>query len=200
MSDSATVPNTTTAFRPLDSTTVLRPTRLLCPGCKRNGNESVLACLQVAKIEFHHCRGCGGAWFYEKVMDEALRATGEHEWPEPAPTPAVVEKQSPEVKVEHPWACPCCGGNLVGVNDRRGTDPPCTAAWSATAALWNTMTCCSRPKPPPACSRGWVPPSGRSGRARFKKRTAGVLPAYSRRDDCGTQQFSNFSPACNVTI
>jgi hypothetical protein len=121
MSHSATVPNTTTAFRPLDSTSVLRPTRLLCPDCKRSGSESVLACLQVAKIEFHHCRGCGGAWFYEKVMDEALRATGEHEWPEPVPAPAAIEKQSPDVKVEHPWACPCCGGNLVGVNDRRGS-------------------------------------------------------------------------------
>jgi Zn-finger nucleic acid-binding protein len=98
---------------------VLRPSRLICPACRRNGGDVALMVVPSAKIEFHHCRGCGGAWFYEKDMDAALRATCEHEWPVPdtAPAPSAAASNIPELN----WMCPCCSGNLVAVKDRRGS-------------------------------------------------------------------------------
>lgn len=115
MSDTATLSTTTSAFRPLDSTTALRPARLECPQCMRTGNAaSLLNVCVIGKTEFHHCTACGGAWFYEKDCDVAMRAAGSQPWPEPA-KPASTEK------LISGWTCPCCAGALVEIRDRRGS-------------------------------------------------------------------------------
>ena len=119
MSHAATVNKTTTSFRPLDSTTALRPARMFCPACKRASNtEVVLACLTADKIDFLHCSSCGGAWFHEKDMDAVLRATAALDWPEPKPRADKSEKAAP---ADNLWSCPCCAGKLVSVHDRRGS-------------------------------------------------------------------------------
>lgn len=120
MSHAATVNKTTSSFRPLDTTTTLRPARMFCPHCKRSGSaEVVLACLTADKIDFLHCSACGGAWFHEKDMDAVLRATAALDWPAPRPRPeSGAEKAAPTDTL---WSCPCCAGKLVSVHDRRGS-------------------------------------------------------------------------------
>lgn len=107
---------TTTAFRALDTTTALRPARLLCPACARTaGKESVLECAMVEKTEFHHCRECGGAWFHVKDLDAALKAASRGEWPQPK------AEAGDAADGEAQWSCPCCGGRLIDVKDRHGS-------------------------------------------------------------------------------
>ncbi|HYG77420.1 MAG TPA: hypothetical protein VEK08_20605 [Planctomycetota bacterium] len=118
MNSPASVNKTTTTFRALDTTTTLRPTRLLCPSCARKAPDApVLACTEADKIDFFSCHGCGGAWFHEKDMDAVLRATGARDWPRPPAS----EAKPGQVITESGWACPCCAGTLVGVRDRRGS-------------------------------------------------------------------------------
>jgi Zn-finger nucleic acid-binding protein len=117
MSETATLSNTTSAFRPLDSTTALRPARLHCPQCVRLGNDAAtLDVCVIGKVEFHHCVACGGAWFYEKDCDVALRAAGSQTWPEPSKLPDSAAKIH-----SSGWTCPCCAGALVEIRDRRGS-------------------------------------------------------------------------------
>jgi len=111
----ATFSKTTTAFGPLDTTTSLRPARLACPDCARRFNPpGNLAMNTVSKVDFHHCQECGGAWFQDKGVEEALRAAGSGQWPAPS---AIRDAAPPEVE----WACPCCQGLLVSINDCRGS-------------------------------------------------------------------------------
>jgi len=120
MSRVATVNKTTTTFRPLDTTTTLRPARMFCPNCKRAGSsEVVLACLTADKIDFLHCSACGGAWFHEKDMDAVLRATAALDWP--APRPRADDGSEKVAPADNLWSCPCCAGKLVNVHDRRGS-------------------------------------------------------------------------------
>ena len=122
MSHSTVASNTTTtAFRPLDSTTAMRPARLVCPSCLRSDRTEVLAPMPAGKIEFHRCSGCGGVWFYEKDLDLALRATAECEWPAPSESSEKTERALQAIPIEKLWACPCCGGTLVAIRDRRGS-------------------------------------------------------------------------------
>jgi Zn-finger nucleic acid-binding protein len=115
MSRIATFTTTTTAFGPLDTTTALRPARLVCPECSRYAPVTeALKSFSVGKMDFHHCPDCGGAWFQDKGVDEALRAAGERPWPGPTTVKGVVP-------AEAEWLCPCCQGRLVAINDRRGS-------------------------------------------------------------------------------
>jgi Zn-finger nucleic acid-binding protein len=118
MSEPATLSNTTSAFRPLDTTTALRPARLQCPQCSRmSAGKSMLVPCVIDRIEFHHCVNCGGAWFYEKDSDVAMNAAGSQTWPEPRQVP-----DTSKVRVEtNSWKCPCCAGSLVQIRDRRGS-------------------------------------------------------------------------------
>jgi Zn-finger nucleic acid-binding protein len=110
---------TTSAFRPLDTTTALRPARLLCPSCQRDENrESVLESAVAYKTEFHRCSHCAGAWFNEKDLDLALKAISHGEWP--APKTARGETGESGEPQEKSWGCPCCGGQLIAVHDRHG--------------------------------------------------------------------------------
>ena len=115
MSEPATLSNTTSAFRPLTTTTALRPARLQCPQCSIASDKSSLIPCMIDGVEFHHCVGCGGAWFYEKDSDVAMRAAGSQTWPEP--------RQLSDLKsvAAHAWECPCCAGSLVEIRDRRGS-------------------------------------------------------------------------------
>src|SRR4051812_7064005 len=107
--------NTTTAFGPLDTTSALRPARLVCPDCSRHSPATAaLQTCSVGKMEFHHCPDCGGAWFQDKGVDDALCAAGERSWP-----PPVAVKDAATVEAD--WACPCCQGRLVAINDCRGS-------------------------------------------------------------------------------
>ena len=107
---------TTSAFRPLDTTTALRPTRMDCPNCARNGAAKVPLSAETAlKVDFHHCSECGGVWFYEKDADLALRAAGSRTWPLPRAA------QAPPTEFNPGWTCPCCAGTLVQIQDRRRT-------------------------------------------------------------------------------
>ena len=106
--------NTTTAFGPLDTTSVLRPASFACPGCMRGGTNSKLIHVAVGGVDFYHCVQCGGAWFQDKGVDDALRACGERSWPAPVGLPEVGA-------VEADWACPCCRGRLVAILDRSGS-------------------------------------------------------------------------------
>ena len=112
---SATLANTTTAFGPLDTTTTLRPAHLKCPDCARTSKTpGGLVISTVSKLDFHHCRDCGGAWFQDKGVDDALRAACSGQWPAPS---AIRDAAAPDTE----WACPCCHGLLVAVNDCRGS-------------------------------------------------------------------------------
>lgn len=117
MSDTGTLSNTTSAFRALDTTRALRPAQVCCPNCARSNTKSVLIVETLERIDFHHCTQCGGAWFYEKDADLAMRAAGARTWP--APQKAEVRSSTPAPL--NNWTCPCCGGTLVQIQDRRGT-------------------------------------------------------------------------------
>lgn len=107
---------TTSAFRPLDTTTALRPARLLCPSCQRDEKrESVLENALVDKTEFHRCPHCAGVWFNEKDLDLALNAISQGEWPAPKAT-----RNEPGEAQEKHCGCPCCGGQLIAIHDRHG--------------------------------------------------------------------------------
>lgn len=107
---------TTSAFRALDTTTALRPARLLCPSCQREENrESVLESAIADETEFHRCRHCAGVWFNVKDLDLALNAASHGEWPAPKAAP-----NSKETTDDKNWNCPCCGGRLIGIHDRHG--------------------------------------------------------------------------------
>jgi len=111
--------NTTTAFRPMDTTATLRPVKLPCPRCQQAGRSSPpLAVAYAGKIEFHRCQPCGGAWFYEKDADAALRAAGSAPWPHPS---AKIDAATVDATHMTELACPCCGGALVAVRDRHGS-------------------------------------------------------------------------------
>lgn len=108
---------TTTAFKPLDTTSTLRPAHLHCPQCQRSAKRQVeLQLWKTDQTDFFHCGDCGGAWFQDKEVDVALRATASIEWPEPK-NPA----ESSGNREVSEWACPCCQGTLVSVRDRRGS-------------------------------------------------------------------------------
>ena len=112
MSSSTAATPARTAFRAWDTTSVLRPAKLACPDCRRRSEQtSWLEPCRVGDVEFHHCRACGGAWFYEKDLEAALRATGARAWPARTAIPAARDGSA--------WSCPCCGGALVNVRDRR---------------------------------------------------------------------------------
>jgi Zn-finger nucleic acid-binding protein len=115
---------TTSAFRALDTTTALRPARLLCPSCQRDENrESVLESAMSGETEFHRCRHCAGVWFNVKDLDLALNAASHGEWPAPKIAPAGADASKAPVqdsKDEKNWNCPCCGGQLIGIHDRHG--------------------------------------------------------------------------------
>ena len=117
MSETGTLTNTTSAFRALDTTRALRPAHVHCPNCIRNGAKSTLLVQTLERIDFHHCSQCGGAWFYEKDADLALRAAGARAWPPPQLSAAVSSGAAPL----QAWTCPCCGGALIEIQDRRGT-------------------------------------------------------------------------------
>jgi Zn-finger nucleic acid-binding protein len=129
MSDTAFT-RTTSSFRPLDTTTTLRPPRLFCPSCTARGEERVLANATAGGIEFERCAGCGGTWFFLRDLDRVLAAAGESDWPEPSaqaapfsvPTQGTSAEGAPdtEKQSEAPLACPCCAGRLVDVRDRHG--------------------------------------------------------------------------------
>lgn len=109
---------TTTAFRPLDTTTALRPARLLCPACARNDHhESVLESELVDGTEFHRCKTCAGVWFHVKDLDTALRAASKGDWPQPRAELTAEASDDPNID----WSCPCCGGRLIDVKDRHGS-------------------------------------------------------------------------------
>jgi hypothetical protein len=115
MGNTAMVAKTTTAFGPLDTTSILRPARYTCPDCRRRGGElSVLEHCQADKFDFFRCGRCAGVWFQEKCVDDALQAVSYGTWPAPTQLPG-------EVLPEAIWACPCCQGTLVSVLDRRGS-------------------------------------------------------------------------------
>ncbi|HEY3321640.1 MAG TPA: zf-TFIIB domain-containing protein [Planctomycetota bacterium] len=104
-------------FRAFDTTTTLRPAHMRCPACNSKSNPIyILEPTQSDNIDFFHCGNCGGAWFHEKDMDAALRATGASQWPAPKAKP---EASAPVLPAE--WSCPCCGGRLVTIHDRRGS-------------------------------------------------------------------------------
>ncbi len=112
--------STADSFRAFDSTTALRPSRLLCPACKNRETTPVpLELIQAGEVEFYRCRCCAGAWFHEKDMDAALRATGRRDWP--APGEPKVDKAAAPVVIQVDWACPCCAGRLVAIHDRHGS-------------------------------------------------------------------------------
>ncbi len=115
MSEPVTLSNTTSAFRPMNTTTALRPARLQCPKCcgSKDQASSLVLCM-IDNVEFHHCVSCGGAWFYEKDSDVAMRAAGSQTWPEPRQTPDADAASTT-------WECPCCAGSLVAIHDRRGS-------------------------------------------------------------------------------
>jgi len=109
---------TTTAFRPFDTTTALRPARLLCPACARNDHhESVLECSMVDGTEFHRCKTCAGVWFHVKDLDTALNAASKGDWPQPRAELTAEASDDPNID----WSCPCCGGRLIDVKDRHGS-------------------------------------------------------------------------------
>ncbi|HYF47828.1 MAG TPA: hypothetical protein VEJ63_00365 [Planctomycetota bacterium] len=115
MSSPATLANTTTAFGPLDTTSTLRPARLQCPDCARYSKApGALTISSVGKVDFYHCADCGGAWFQDKGVDDALYAASYGQWPAPVALRG-------EILGEAKWACPCCQGLLVAVNDCRGS-------------------------------------------------------------------------------
>ena len=121
-------PKTTSSFRPLDTTTSLRPERLLCPSCARTSDAPpVLAGVSTEAVEFYCCRVCGGVWSHEKDMDLTLRAAGSAEWPQLADEPVTEAAASRKnMAADTPvtsrdWSCPCCNGKLVSVRDRRGS-------------------------------------------------------------------------------
>jgi hypothetical protein len=106
---------TTTAFGPLDTTSILRPARYECPDCRRRGGEaSILERCPSGKFDFFRCRLCAGVWFHEKCVDDALKAAGLNTWTPP-------KGKLPEPLPDSVWACPCCKGTLVNVHDRRGS-------------------------------------------------------------------------------
>src|SRR4051812_1468870 len=105
MSDTATMNNTTSAFRALDTTRALRPAHVSCPNCARSNSKSVLSVQTLERIDFHHCAHCGGAWFYEKDADLALRAAGARDWPDP-----VAKAADGKTVTSGAWTCPCCAG------------------------------------------------------------------------------------------
>jgi len=118
MSKINTFATTTSAFRPLDTTRALRPARIQCPNCASSKDAPILSSRDSLNVEFHHCAECGGAWFYEKDCDLALRAAGACAWPEPKNT-AGDQAACSEHTID--WTCPCCSGTLVQIQDRRGS-------------------------------------------------------------------------------
>ena len=161
MNETRTVKTETDAFRPLDTTSILRPAKLLCPDCGRRpaSGECVLENISLGKGGFYHCKACGGAWFLDLGVDDALLAAGKHAWPEPE-SKEILESlrkgdaaDAPEASIAAPavgaadgaWNCPCCRGNLVTVHDRRGCGAivrrclVCYGGWIEYAGLRRAM-------------------------------------------------------------
>jgi Zn-finger nucleic acid-binding protein len=129
MSQTCASHNTTAAFSRLDTTSALRPLKLTCPACRRSRAEApALESCAVGKVDLHRCRTCGGVWFQDKCVDEALEAIGGRSWPGPEVVPAPPlslplikgEKTEASPNPIQDWLCPCCGGALVMVLDPRG--------------------------------------------------------------------------------
>jgi Zn-finger nucleic acid-binding protein len=120
MENNRQFPNTTTAFRPLDTTSTLRPARLHCPDCGRRASEpETLEVCSAGRTELHRCRMCGGVWFQDKELDVALRAISNNRWAEPQAESTA--SNSAGVNGENAdWKCPCCGGTLVAIRPRSG--------------------------------------------------------------------------------
>lgn len=129
MSPTCASNNTTTAFSRFDTTSALRPLKLVCPACRRgDANAPALESCAIGKIELYRCRACGGVWFQDKCVDEALEAISSRTWPGPEALPedsslllpkkGEIQKGS-AVPIQD-WLCPCCGGALVMVLDPRG--------------------------------------------------------------------------------
>ena len=132
--------HTTTAFGRFDTTSVLRPARLICPDCRRRAaSDTALQPHPVGPVDFYHCPACAGTWFYQgKSVDEVLAAAVRHHWPSPIVPKA---SSSPAALGEPPWVCPCCRGRLVGVLDRQGSGIlvqrclVCYGGWIASTEL-----------------------------------------------------------------
>jgi Zn-finger nucleic acid-binding protein len=68
----------------------------------------------IDKVDFHCCQECGGAWFQDRSVDEALSAAREDSWTMATPVPSA-KTSAAEL------ACPCCQGRLVAINDSQGS-------------------------------------------------------------------------------